>query len=216
MSNSPRKLSKRYQKITSNFLRPAGLRRSAFAAQTRLASLRRSETCGFRSLPLRTCSPWLGSLPPLRAAGEVPPSHGGWEALRLPDPPRCHQTGSLQPKHQRARGRPKEPVERLREGLRPKRFRGYPASRRPAKAQREPLRRAGQRLLPAPRLRRWLAGRARRRLRGHLRASRSMTLAARPRRIAPRCPRRGRASLARLRHRRLAKAKLVCVESLRD
>ena len=184
------------QEITSNFLRPAGLGGSAIAARTRLASLRRSGTCGSRSPPLRCCSPGKGSLPPLCAAGEVPPSHGGWEALRLPDPPRCHQTGFVQPGHQRARGRKKVPVERLREALRPCRRPGYPASRRPRAARRENLRRAARRPASACTLRGRLAGAARHRLRGYLRAARSITLAARPRHFVPWCPRRGRASLA--------------------
>ena len=65
------------QEITSNFLRPAGLCRSAFAAQVRLVALGGREPGGSRSPPLRAGLGPEAQLPPLCAAGEVPPSHGG-------------------------------------------------------------------------------------------------------------------------------------------
>ena len=105
------------QEITSNFLRPAGLRRSAFAAHKRLAKLGGREPGGSRSPPLRAGLGLRAQLPPLCAAGEGRPSRSGWEALRLPDPPRCHQSGFVQAGRQRARGREKVPVESLREAL---------------------------------------------------------------------------------------------------
>ena len=65
------------QEITSNFLRPAGLGGSAFAAQVRLVALGGREPSGSRSPPLRAGLGPEAQLPPLGAAGEVPPSHGG-------------------------------------------------------------------------------------------------------------------------------------------